>query len=300
MQKIFKILSFTVLIGILIFGLSMCNGNGEQDEDQSDTLIDVTQITEDNLTFYLIPSPKDMFAFTKNTNMDFSADVLNPKDNADKYLDTKTQEIGFGIYSADLAYSAAFNQTNKAGEYIKVVRGLSDEIGITIFDESLLKRIDYLPENKDSLMRITNDTYHDIVKFLEQNDRETSLALISAGGWIESLYIVINLVGEYKEDSNIIQLIADQKNIFENLVLFLTQNKDNEDINQLLKDLSSVRKIYNNLDVVTLEKADKIANPENKIIVGGATKIVMTARQFNDLKQAISDVRNKLTLNNVK
>ena len=300
MRKIFKILSFTVLIGSLILGLSMCDENSEQDKDQSDTLIDVTQITEDNLTFYLIPSPKDMFAFTKNTNMNFSADVLNPKENADKYLDTKTQEIGFGIYSADLAYSAAFNQTNKAGQYIKVVRALSDEIGITIFDESLLKRIDYLPENEDSLMRITNDTYHDIVKFLEQNDRETSLALISAGGWIESLYIVIHLVGEYEENNNIIQLIADQKNIFENLVLFLTQNQDNADINQLLKDLTAVRKVYDNLDVVKIEKADKLANPENKIIVGGATKIVITERQFNDLEQAISDVRNKLTLNNVR
>lgn len=300
MQKIVRILGFLVLIGILIFGFPFCKNSEDSNDDQTDTLIDVTQITEDNLTFYLIPSPKDMFAFTRNTDLDFSAEILNPEENADKYLDTKSQEIGFGIYSADLAYAAAFSQTHTAGKYIKVVRNLSDEIGITIFDESLLKRIEYLPENEDSLMRVTNDTYHDIVKFLEQNDRETSLALISAGGWIESLYIVINLIDEYKANENVIQLIADQKNIFENLILFLKQNKANEDINKLLEELEPIRTIYDGLDVVKIEKSEKILNPDNKIIVGGATRIVITENQFQDLKKAITDVRNKLTLNSVK
>lgn len=299
MQKFIQLFSLFTVVGVIFLSLPNCTDGNNNNGDDTDTLIDVTQITEDNLTFYLIPSPKDMFAFTKNTNLQFSEKVLNPKQNADKYLDTKTQEIGFGVYSADLAYAAAFNQSNKAGEYIKVVRSLSDEIGITIFDETLIKRIDNIPESEDSLMRITNDTYHDIVKFLERNERETSLALISAGGWIESLYIVINLVGEYKENDNVIQLIADQKNIFENLILFLEQNKDNDDISALLEDIKPIRKVYESLEVVKIEKDEKIANPDNKFMVGGATKITISKEQFNDLKEAITTVRNKLTLNNV-
>jgi hypothetical protein len=299
MRKIIPQFSFITVVGLLILSLTACTDGEKQNNNNSDTLIDVTQITDDNLTFYLIPSPKDMFAFTKNTDLRFSDAVLNPKTNADKYLDTKTQEIGFGVYSADLAYAAAFNQSNKAAEYIKVVRNLSDEIGITIFDESLLRRIDNIPESEDSLMRITNDTYHDIVKFLERNERETSLALISAGGWIESLYIVINLTGEYRENDRVIQLIADQKNIFENLVLFLEQNKDNRDIGELLEDIKPIQKVYESLEVVKIEKDDKIANPDNKFIVGGATRITMTPQQFKDLKEAITIVRNKLTLNHV-
>ncbi len=298
MRKFTKLFSLITLLGVVIFSLPNCEGEGKKN-NEVDSLIEVTEITEDNLTFYLIPSPKDMFAFTKNTNLKFSEAVLNPQENADKYLDTKTQETGFGIYSADLAYAASFNQTNKAGEYIKIVRNLSDEIGVTIFDESLIKRIDYIPENEDSLMRITNDTYHDIVKFLERNEREASLALISAGGWIESLYIVINLVGDYKKDNKVIQLIADQKNIFENLVLFLEQNKENKDISALLEDIKPIRKVYESLEVTKIEKNDKINNPENKFIVGGATKIIITKEQFYDLKEAISSVRNKITLNNV-
>lgn len=299
MKQFITLFSLVVLLGVMTVCLQNCTDGNNQDSDDIDSLIDVTQITDDNLTFYLIPSPKDMFAFTKNTDLQFSESVLNPKGNADKYMDTKTQEIGFGVYSADLAYAAAFNQTNKAGEYIKIVRSLSDEIGITIFDETLVKRIDYIPESEDSLMRITNDTYHDIVKFLERNERETSLALISAGGWIESLYIVINLVGDYKENDKVIQLIADQKNIFENLVLFLEQNKENNDISALLEDLKPIRKVYESLEVVKIEKDEKIDNPDNKFIVGGATKIMISKEQFYDLKEAITSVRNKLTLNNV-
>ncbi len=301
MKKTIKILTVIAIVGMVVLSLPNCTeSQNAKNNTEKDTLLEESnKITEENLTFYLIPSPKDMFAFTRNTNLKFSEAVLNPKANVDKYLDTKTQETGFGVYSADLAYSASFNQTNKAGEYMKVVRKLSEEIGVSIFDETLINRMDYIPENEDSLMRITNDTYHDIVEFLENNDRETSLALISAGGWVESLYIVVNIVGDYQENNKVIQLIADQKNVFENLMLFLEQNKSNKDINSLIAEMEKIHEVYKKLETVKIEKSPKKASKGNRYVVGGTTKIVITKEQFEELKQAIIDVRNKITLNNV-
>lgn len=298
-------LIFVLLASMMAF-LASCGDSNSNKDAEKDAIDDIfnnagtEDIPGDNLTFYLIPSPKDMFDFTNDANLPYSVEVLNPVENVDKYLDTKTQELGFGIYSADLAYTAAFTKTKDAIKYLGVVRELSDKIGISsVFDESLVGRFENVEENKDSLMSVTNDTYFDIVKHLELNDRKSSLALISAGGWLESLYIVVNLVKEYKENDKTIQLIADQKNIFENLILYLEQNKNDENIKKIIEDLKPIQVIYDELEEVDIENNNGSVTKTGQIVIGGARKIVIKKEQYDRLKQTITTVRNKLTGNNV-
>lgn len=294
MKTHFKFIRFGIVLSMLVW-FSACGNDNENNGNETDTLSgNVTEINEDNLITYLIPSPKDMFSFTKDGDLEFSDKVLNKKENADKFLDTKSKEVGFGIYSADLAYTAAFNQTNTAGEYLKIVESLSEKIGLgSVFTERLIERFK-LVENKDSLLKVTNDTYYDIVKFLEENDRNTSLSLISVGGWIESLYIVTTLQGKYEENNNIIQLIADQKNIFENLILSLEQRDSDAGISEVLIDLQPIKIVFEELEVIKIENPVDQNPAGNRIIVGGTTKIVITEEQFYKLKKSIAEVRNNL------
>ncbi len=300
MNNYTKIFAIILLMIIPIF-FNSCKSDDNSGNNGKDTINgNTTDITDDNLITYLIPSPKDMFALIRNEKLAFSSDVLNPKTNIDKYLDTKTKEVGFGIYSADLAYTAAFKQTNEATEYFKIVRNLSDKIGLSaVFTESLVKRVNHIPENKDSLLKVTNDTFYDIVRFLEENDRKSSLSLISVGGWIESLYIVVNITKTYNENDPTIQLIADQKNVFENLILSLEQRQNDVNIKTVIEELNPIKEIYDKLEVVKIENPDQVKASKNQIIVGGTTKIVMTKEQFLQLKRTITDVRNKLALNDV-
>jgi len=294
MKSLLKFIKISPII-LILFWFSACEDDTTDNKNDNTVVTeDVTEITDDNLITYLIPSPKDMFAFTRDGKLEFSEKVLNKKGNADKYMDTKSLEIGFGIYSADLAYTAAFNQTGTAGEYIKIVEGLSDKIGLgSVFSEALITRFKNI-ENKDSLLKVTNDTYYDIVKFLEENDRSTSLSLISVGGWVESLYIVTSLQNKFEEENEVIQLIADQKNIFENLILSLQQREGDESIKGIIKDLTPIKNVYDKLEVVKVEQNKKTPSSKNQIIVGGTTKIVITKEQFIELKQSIFEVRNNL------
>ncbi len=298
MKKNIYFISLMLIGGLFI---TSCNNgnNSDHDEDAIDTT-DVTIIEEsDTETFYLVPSPKDIFGFTDDKSLSFNLELLNPIENVKNYIDSKSNELNFGVYSADLAYAASFQKGNETVNYLTVVRQLSDKIGISaVFNESLTKRIENLTNNKDSLISVSSDTYFDIIRYLEKNDRISTLAFIATGGWLESLYIVTN-VTEYKEGDKTIQAIADQKIVFSNLIMYLEQNQSDESIQEVLDQLMPIKDIYDALEVINIDEHPKTEDNE-KIVVGGSAKISISEEQFNKLKQTISDIRNNLTGNSVQ
>ena len=247
----------------------------------------------------MVPSPEDIFGFTEDENLHFKKELLNPISNLGKYNKTRIKEFSFGVYAADLAYSAAFNRNQETVQYLNVVRELSEKIEISgVFNESLSKRIENLLGNdKDSLISVSSDTYFDIIRYLEKHERISTLAFIAAGGWLESLYLVTQLI-EYSADEPTIQGVADQKIIFSNLILYLEQNQDEDGIQLILDEFTPIKNIFDNLEVVNIEEHPKTDDNET-IIIGGQTKIQITSEQYNELKQTISKVRNNFIENNV-
>ncbi len=293
LQKLKFLSGFLALT--LIFG---CSSDSTEDNTEVDLSNQESDFEVLNETFYMIPSPESMFAFTQDDKLVFSGDVLNSTSNTDKYLDTKSKELNFGIYSADLAYVASFDKYQETIDYLGTVRALSDEIELSqVFDQSLMSRIDNIIEDKDSLLEISSDTYMDIVRYLERNERDETLALIVTGGWLESMYIVTNLVGNFNEQNPTIQLIADQKLIFENLILYLQQNKEHKNVASTLVTLEPINNVFSRLERVQIESIQD-GSDESQIVVGGNSRIQITIEQFEELKQAIKKVRNAITGNN--
>lgn len=270
------------------------NQNNQQQQQQTQT----SQTNENN--FYLIPSPEDLFAFTKDKNLQFVPGLVNPIENIDKYVDNRSKEINFGTYSADMAYSTAFGKYQESLKEFKIVRQLSDEIGIgNVFTQSLINRIENVKEDRDSLKQISSDIYLDIQNFLDSKNRAKTMSLISTGGWLEFLYIIVNSVDKYEAENPTIQRIADQKIIFDNLMLRLEQQQSDPSIKSTIAELSPLKEAFAQLEV---EKNNTTSSTNNSgaIKVGGGMKIKMTENNFNKIKETITSVRNNITINNVK
>ncbi len=297
MNSLLKLFSILVIV-LLAIGTTSCNQGGETEEDIFDDDGDVGFIKEvESQTYYLIPSPEGLFSFIRDGDLKYVKDVLNPTENMDKYIDTRSKELNFGIYSADLAYVASFNKYQESVDYLNTVRTLSDEIGISaVFDENLIGRIDNIIDNQDSLLKVTSDSYFSIVRYLESSNRTKTLALIVTGGWIESIYVVTNLIDNFDPNSDAVQLLADQKLVIENLMSYLNQNKSDDNIQMTINDLKNLQKIYAGLKTETKEGTVP-ENTEGKIIVGGNKKIVLTKEQFDAIKKEVADIRNKITKN---
>ncbi|MBN1250535.1 MAG: hypothetical protein JXR51_14835 [Bacteroidales bacterium] len=284
---------------VFLFSISSCNGDGHnQTDDEISTDMDQGFIKEtESQTYYLIPSPEGLFSFIKEGNLKYSKDILNSTGNIDQYIDTRSKELNFGVYSADLAYVASFNKYQESVDYLNTVRTLSDEIGISaVFDENLIGRIDNIIDDQDSLLKITSDSYFSIVRYLESSNRKKSLALIVTGGWVESIFVVSNMIDNYEQDPAVIQLLADQKLVIDNLMSYLDQNKYDDNIQRTINDLKPLSTIYESLETIAVENLNK-KEDSDKIIVGGSSKIIMTKEQFISLKQEIKNIRNKITKN---
>lgn len=283
----------TIIILSIVAVFAACNGRGGKDENLNDSLVGLQDI--ESQTYYLIPSPEGLFSFIKDGKLKFSDAVLNPTNNIDNYIDTRSKELNFGIYSADLAYVASFNKYQQSVDYLNTVRTLSDDIGISaVFDQNLIGRIDNIIDDQDSLLKVTSDSYLSIVRYLESSDRKKSLALIVTGGWVESIFVVVNLLDNYKQDAKIIALLASQKHVVSNLTSYLDQLKFDESIQMTINELKPLSDFYEKLEVQQDEPKSGQQKTEGKIVVGGNAKIIMTEAQFLTLKKEITSVRNKM------
>ena len=166
-----------------------------------------------------------------------------------------------------------------------------------MFNDALIKRIDNVANNKDSLKAISSQTYNDIIRFLDSKKRNRTMALISAGGWLESLYIVTQSITKYDENDVSIQQIADQKIVLENLLQYLNQIKNDAAVTDIIGQFEPLKNAY--AQIKREDSGETQTPPEGAIAVGGSKKLKMTEENFNKIKETIAQLRNNLTANNV-
>jgi len=278
---------------VITISLSACSG---EDKDTTNTVKPEDTVTvepvEDQV-FYQIPTPNELFTVIKEIGGKGKEELMNPVANTDKYLDSKFKALNFGIYSADLAYASCYDLGTVSLEYFKAVEKMGDELDISAaFDESVFKRIEENLNNGDSLLTITNETYFDAYSYLEENERGNVLALVVAGGWIESMYIVMNLAGDYKDNNPIITRIADQKYTLDNILAFMYKYESDVHVKNTIAQLEEVQILYDALDLVQSEVTT--SDNDGQLVLSGGGELRFTKETYTDLFNKIKQFRNDI------
>ncbi|MCO6500709.1 MAG: hypothetical protein J5I47_10060 [Vicingus serpentipes] len=287
-------LALALLISFPLVMFTSCGGN--DDVEKMEEVVEApVEEQQGNETYYQIPSPDEMFGFIKESGLAFNGELLNPIQNADKYVTPNRQALNFGIYSADLAYTASFEEFDKTIKYFGTIQKLADQIGISsAFDKALLERIQGSLDNVDSLVSVTNSSYFSVVEYLEKNEQGDKLGIIAVAGWIETVYVVANSAN-YKKDKAAIERLADQKLTLENLLDYLGKYSDNADVSQLLTSLRELEATYATLSEESSGSGISLKKKENgKMVLGGGSSIKITEDQFNAIKAKVSEIRNNI------
>jgi len=286
------------LSALSLFTFSNCGDGEKTDEIETADSVKTEEPKTNPVseTFFQVPSPGEMLTFIKmvggknNKNTTF----LNPPSNEKNYTDPKLKAVNFGIYSCDLSYCSIFEIGSEALKYFKTVKTMGDQIGVsTAIKPEVLKRLESNIGSPDSLAVITDDVYFSSFETLENSKQGPTLALVVAGGWIESIYIATNLA-KYEEKSPIIERLADQKYTLENLIEFLKKHESDPNVAAVKADFESLLIEFNKITEKDVEASAKDGGKTT--MLGGGKQLVITEPVYKSIVEKIKAVRNSYTL----
>lgn len=290
-----------IIIGLLsaaaVTFITSCSGSADDSEVQTVEIVDTTNISDNNevTVEYSVPTPNELFEIIKLQGGKQQLNLVNPLENSANYIDTKSKSINFGVYSADIAYLSCFGIGVDFLKYFKKIEELGTELGISgAFDEDIMDRIENNEGDTDSLFSISNDSYYDSYLYLEENDKGVELSLIMAGGFVESLYIITQLVEKYDARNIIISKIGDQKIVLENLLDFIFEYSDDASVSEVIEDLSSLADVFET--TMTFEDSESsVKNNEGTLMLSGGGTFIMNKAAFEAIKTKAKELRDKYT-----
>lgn len=254
---------------------------------------DTSQMEDE--VFYQIPTPNELFSIIKQIGGKGDQSVLHKVDAAGKYNDPRQKALNFGIYSADLAYASSYDFGTLNLDYLNLIKKMGDEMDISgAFDKTVFEQASKNIDNNDSIMKISNNIYFKAYSYLEENDRGATLGQIVTGAWIESLYLITAVAGPYKDNSPIVQRIAEQKLNYENLWGFLMKYESDEGIKTTITEIEELGMIFDSLESKDTGEA-KVEEIDGKNVITGGSEIMINKTQYNDLVKKIKELRNRFT-----
>lgn len=288
---------------IVVSSLFACGGGGntpdETETSAADSLLDSMEEEENNekVVYYATPSMVEIAAVIKSTGATFSSDILNDPANKKKYTTQYKRAVNMGIYGADLAYAAMFEETQTALDYLKTVKEMADEMGMTgVFEKSLIDQIQANITNRDSLLNIISDFYWTADAYLEDNNRGEVAALIIAGGWVEATYISADMAINSPDNKAIRERIAEQKLIVKNLMLLLRgKMQDGEaEVKALLAELQKIKDILDKATVKNNTGEVVSSDEKQETTIKNTSEVSISEESLNELYNKIKALRSQL------
>jgi len=253
-----RINSLTVIVAALFFIMS-CKGGvkpAEQDQLAADSLNKELLASDIKEVLYPLPAPFEMTKMLNDIGATYSSGNLNPANKVEKYITEQQKALNLGVYAADLAYAATFNQQQAIQTYLSSIKTLADELGVT-YDYSKLMSEEYKSkfENKDSLTIIVTNTIYDTYQYLNQKSNPDLAVDMVTGVWIELMYIATNISRDSYNFTGLVDIISNQKASYEKVMSLLAARNSNPDIKALETKLQVLKPVYDKVET-GLSQAD--------------------------------------------
>lgn len=272
----------------LSVGFTACNSTEESEDSQaqdSTAVATVANEPEEDSVSIVLPSPLQIATLFKKSGLTYLEGLTNDPANASKYSSTNKRALNAGAYTTDLAYCVLNKQTQKAMDYVKTVRSLGAQMGMSaVFDNnSFVDRFEKNLNNEDSLAYVVADLQMETDMYLENNDMTKLSPIMFAGAWVEALYIG-SKVYEKKQDDKLNHKITEQMIILDKVISLLEKySKDDEELAGYVASLKDISTYYNSIPSVQQFKSSE-----------EESEVKLTQDELKQLSSKIIEARNKI------
>lgn len=289
-----------ILLAVVSVMATSCSNksskNHAKDIDLSIQNIDsLSQTIKFSNTLFSLPSPYQLTMLVRNTGVSFNSNLLNSLENNQNYTSSFDKCVNLGVYGADLAYMSIYEQAPLIVSLFSVIKSLSNDLDLTsAFSKELVEQIENNVNNKDSLMNIVSGAYRDMDVYMKETQRQREGALVLAGGWIESMYILSQLTVESKSEA-LAQRIGESRQPLDNLIKILSPYyHDAPEIESLLDELVELADIFAGVESQYTYVVPEIDVEQKMTIVKSVTKIIITDDVLSEIADKVGVIRESL------
>lgn len=273
-KNIFAKISTLTLLAVVLCFFSSCKGGKQspsQDELAADSIDKELLASDIREVIFPLPAPFELTQMLNEIGATYSPKILNSVNNVEKYVTEQSKALNLGIYGADLAYAATYEQQQDIQTYLNALKSLADQLGVT-YDYSVLLSDEYKEkfQNKDTLTEVITNTIYDTYSFLDEKSNPDLAVNMVTGVWVELMYIATNISEASYNFTGLVDIISKQKTSYEKVMSLLASRNTNAEIKSLETKLMTLKPVYDKVEA-GLSEAD-----------------------YNLILKTIQDVRNAL------
>lgn len=291
-NKFLIIISFCVLAFF-----SACNNEkseSKQSDDIDTVLAEIETIKKARSIFYSMNLPSEMHKVFEKAGAVYDPSILNPVENVNLYESSHKAALNLGIYGVDLSYNKMFGQNQKTLLYFAVIHKLSQQMGIPDNQFTMaMKKMEKNMSNKDSLTKYATEIYKSTNKFLNDNDRQATAALMLAGGWIEAIHIASTISDQNASNSEIIERIAFQKYSLHSLLSILNNYQEDPFIARYIIMLKALQRKFDKFEIL-FEAEGMSIDTANKLINASKMEMRLDPKDIKEIKLMIKQIRTEM------
>lgn len=247
---------------------------------------------------YTLPAPIEMASMIKETGVRFDDQLLADVAKAGHYTTNIKMALNLGIYSTDMSLSGMFNQSQRMMDYLNTLREMTKNLGIlNILDDQVIAKLESPELTRQDALNIISEVYMKTNQNLTENNRRNIAVMVIAGGWVEGIYLALNIINPDKLTPDIVGRIVSQKlTIATMLNIIDSQDPDatDDDLQYVKGKIQEIGDIY---DLINVEKTGRVSAITDSETRTTTIKANMSGTLDKDmlkaLKQKVSEVRNE-------
>jgi|GEM_PF-3462313 len=283
-----NLLIATAIVGLVISwtGCSTDNKKAEAlfgqngNSNGKDTSVISQRVDKVRAIFSNLPTTLQIMQLLKKSGSHYAVEIPNDPTAVSKYVTKQGQALNLGIYAADLAFAGLFDQKDDAGFFLQSANKLSTSLGIPdAFNETIISRIENNMANQDSILHIILDDFWTTDSYLKKSDRQEVSACLVSGGWVEGMFIALQLEDKTKSP-DMANEIARQKMSLQDLLDMLQTYPDSPNMKTLISQMKGIQVAFNGVQVDANSKEDGPA--------------LLTADQLKAISDAVSAMRTQI------
>ncbi len=249
MKNLFQIA--ILVLGVFIIALLYTCSNEITRETQNSTsdfygtvnnIPDSLSLKGNEAKIYTMPTPLQISSAIKIYGFKYNDKLLLPVQQNVSYSSNFSKALNLGLRTIDLGYATVYESNSRALDYLKNVKQLMEELGISSHEKGMImERFEKNIQNQDSLFKIVLESYKHGHDYFQRNGREGLGLLILTGCFVEGLHITMGIDNEkVRSDAKYLNLLAQQKLYLQNLIELLAFYNNAGEVKSLMAKLNSL------------------------------------------------------------